>query len=144
MTPAPSRRGGWPLHTWLPWAVLVCVEVLTQLALKFASRKLGVFDFSLQAIYGAIACPWLWVALASYLAGFVAWMTILARSELSRAYPTSAIVFVAVMLVSLLALNEPISIVQGLGAAIIVAGILQLGRADAAETAARVPTESTE
>jgi drug/metabolite transporter (DMT)-like permease len=54
-------------------------------------------------------------------------MLILRHSDLSRAFPTSAIVFVAVMVASWLVLHEPIGAIQLLGAAVIVAGILQLG-----------------
>ena len=110
------------------WIGLVAVEVATQLAFKFSSARAGAFDFSAQAIARALGSPWLWIALCGYCAGFVAWMIILRESDLSRAFPASAIVFVAVMLASWLVLRESIGAVQMAGAAVIVAGILQLGR----------------
>jgi drug/metabolite transporter (DMT)-like permease len=116
----------------LAWMALVGIEILTQLSLKFAGRQTGHFDFSAHAFALAVRCGWLWIALCSYCAGFVAWMLILGRSELSRAYPTSAIVFVAVMLASFLVLNEHIGFMQWIGAVVIVTGILQLGRAEPA------------
>jgi drug/metabolite transporter (DMT)-like permease len=111
----------------LAWIALVCIEVLTQLSLKFAGHATGAFDFSAQAFGLAVRCGWLWIAAASYCAGFLAWMLILQRSNLSRAYPTSAIVFVAMMAASFLVLHEPIGIVRIVGATLIVTGILQLG-----------------
>lgn len=108
------------------WIALVGAEVLTQLSLKFASRVTGGFDFSAAAFARAIGSGWLWVAIASYCGIFLAWMLILRDSNLSRAFPTSAIVFVAIMLVSWLVLHEPIGPIQLVGATVIVAGILHL------------------
>lgn len=120
------------------WVAMVAIEVLTQLALKFAGKATGGFDFSAHAFALAIGSGWLWVALAGYCAIFLAWMLILGNSQLSRAFPTTAIVFVAVMLASWLVLHEPIGTLQIIGAAVIVAGILQLG--GVASVAAPTPT----
>lgn len=112
----------------LAWIALVAVEVVTQLAFKFSGSHTGAFDFSAHAFALAVTSPWLWVALGGYCAGFVAWMLILRDSDLSRAFPASAIVFVAIMLTSWLVLREPIGALQLIGAVVIVAGILQMGR----------------
>jgi drug/metabolite transporter (DMT)-like permease len=118
-----ARRLVWPA-----WIALVAVEVTTQLAFKFLGSHTGAFDFSAHAFGLAITSVWLWVALCGYCAGFVTWMLILRDSDLSRAFPASAIVFVAVILAAWLVLGESIGGVQMIGAAVIVAGILQLGR----------------
>lgn len=125
----------------LAWIALVGIEILTQLSLKAAGRQTGHFDFSPHAFALALSCGWLWVAVGSYCAGFFAWMVILARLDLSRAYPASAIVFVAMILTSWLALNEPIALIQWIGAAVIVAGILQLGRAEPTANPPSIITE---
>ncbi len=114
----------------LAWLAMIAAEILTQLALKFAGRQTGQFDFSAHAFALAIASGWLWTAVAGYCAIFLVWMLILRDSDLSRAFPTTAIVFVAVMFASWLVLHEPVSALQLLGAAVIVAGILQLRRDD--------------
>ncbi len=111
----------------LAWLALVAVEIVTQLSLKFAGKATGSFDFSAHAFALARGSGWLGRAIASYCGCFVVWMLILRHSDLSRAFPTSAIVFVAVMFASWLVLHEPIGAMQLLGAAVIVAGILQLG-----------------
>jgi drug/metabolite transporter (DMT)-like permease len=113
----------------LAWLVLVGIELLTQLSLKFAGRVTGAFDFSARAFSMAVHTGWIWIAAVSYVAGFFTWMLILDRMRLSRAYPMSAMVFVAMMIVSRLVLHETIGTVQGVGALLIVAGILQLGGA---------------
>jgi len=111
----------------LAWLALIAVELVTQLSLKRAGKATGAFDFSMHAFAVAIGSGWLWLAIASYCSCFVVWMLILLDSDLSRAFPTSAIVFVAVMVTSWLVLHEPIGAIQLLGASVIVAGILQLG-----------------
>ncbi len=123
---APARRHP-PKTLILAWIALVAVELLTQLSLKFAGKATGGFDFSAHAFALALASGWLWLAIASYCGCFIVWMLILRHSDLSRAYPTSAIVFVAIMFASWLVLHEAIGAIQLLGAAVIVAGILQLG-----------------
>ena len=111
----------------LAWGVLIGCEVLSQIALKSAGKDTGAFDFSAQAIVTALSSPWLWTAVCSYLGGFLAWMLILRRSRLSAAFPTSAIVFIAVMLASWLVFAESIRWTQALGAGVIVLGIVLLG-----------------
>lgn len=111
----------------LAWLALIAVELVTQLSLKRAGKATGAFDFSAHAFEVAIGSGWLWLAITCYCGCFVVWMLILRHSDLSRAFPTSAIVFVAVMVTSWVVLHEPIGAIQLLGAAVIVAGILQLG-----------------
>jgi multidrug transporter EmrE-like cation transporter len=133
--PAPRPLAATRAPTLLAWAALIGCEVLCQIALKFAGNDSGVFDFSARAISAALRSPWLWTAIGTYVGGFLAWMLILRNSRLSAAFPTSAIVFIAVMLASWLIFAESISWSQALGAAVIVLGIVLLG-GDADESAA--------
>ena len=126
---APRRYGAW-----IAWALLLGFETLCQISLKTAGLANADFDFSPAAFGHALATPWLWVAIGCYIGAFGAWMTILRKSTLSAAFATSAIVFVAVMLSSCLVFGEHIGIMQLLGSAIIVGGILLLGT-DAADDA---------
>jgi drug/metabolite transporter (DMT)-like permease len=117
--------------TWLAWGILLALETLCQISLKYAGLANADFDFSFAAFRQAIVTPWLWVAIGCYVGAFLAWMTILRKSTLSAAFATSAIVFVAVMLASWWVFGEHIGAMQLLGSAIIVAGILLLGADDA-------------
>jgi drug/metabolite transporter (DMT)-like permease len=121
--------------TLLVWLALVFVETTAQIAMRLSGDATGPIDATPASFFAALASPWLWVALGCYLAGFVAWMRILQRSDLSQAFPTSAIVFVAVMLGSWLVLGESIGWRQWLGDAAIVAGILLLGGESTGEPA---------
>lgn len=109
------------------WAVLLVIETLSQVSLKTAGLQTGAFELDRPSILAALSTPWLWVGLACYLGQFGVWMMILEKSKLSAAFPTSAIVFVAIMLVSWAVFGDPMGWEKILGSVIIVAGILMLG-----------------
>jgi multidrug transporter EmrE-like cation transporter len=111
----------------LAWIALLAVETLGQVSLKFAGTRVGALEPNLHSILAALSTPWLWLGLACYLGQFVLWMRILEKSHLSRAFPTSAIAFVAIMIASWAVFGDPMGWEKILGSAIIVAGILLLG-----------------
>ena len=111
----------------LAWVLLLAVETLGQVSLKFAGARVGAFELNRHSIFAALSTPWLWLGLACYLGQFVIWMRILEKSRLSRAFPTSAIAFVAIMIASKAIFGDPMGWEKILGSAIIVAGILLLG-----------------
>ncbi|HKV65075.1 MAG TPA: hypothetical protein VJN66_01700 [Rhodanobacteraceae bacterium] len=111
----------------LAWVLLLAVETLGQVSLKFAGARVGAFELNRHSILAALSTPWLWLGLACYLGQFVIWMRILEKSRLSRAFPTSAIAFVAIMIASKAIFGDPMGWEKILGSAIIVAGILLLG-----------------
>ncbi|HET9189150.1 MAG TPA: EamA family transporter [Rudaea sp.] len=111
----------------LAWMVLLAVETLGQVALKFAGTRVGALEPNRHSIFVALSTPWLWLGLACYLGQFVIWMRILEKSRLSSAFPTSAIAFVAIMIASWAVFGDPMGWEKILGSAIIVAGILLLG-----------------
>jgi drug/metabolite transporter (DMT)-like permease len=121
------------MHTWrLPpvvtaWVMLLVIETLGQIALKTAGGRIGPFELDWSSIRLALQTPWLWLGLACYLGQFVVWMVILEKSALSAAFPTSAIVFVAVMIASRVVFGDALGWEKVLGSVIIVTGILLLG-----------------
>ena len=111
----------------LAWVLLLAVETLGQVSLKFAGTRVGAFELNRHSILVALSTPWLWLGLACYLGQFVIWMRILEKSRLSSAFPTSAIAFVAIMIASWAVFGDPMGWEKILGSTIIVAGILLLG-----------------
>ncbi|MGH3637014.1 MAG: hypothetical protein ACRDTS_23610, partial [Mycobacterium sp.] len=126
----------------MAWAILLAIETLGQVALKTAGMRIGVFELDRTSVLAAITTPWLWVGLACYLGQFAVWMTILEKSTLSAAFPTSAIVFVAVMIASWAVFGDPMGWEKVLGSAIIVAGILMLGRDAQSGTPVSTPADT--
>ncbi|WIG56648.1 MAG: hypothetical protein OJF61_002436 [Rhodanobacteraceae bacterium] len=127
----------------LAWVALLAVETLGQVSLKFAGTRVGALQPNLHSILAALSTPWLWLGLACYLGQFVLWMRILEKSHLSRAFPTSAIAFVAIMVASWAVFGDPMGWEKILGSAIIVAGILLLG-SDAQHTPPVPPRHDAE
>jgi drug/metabolite transporter (DMT)-like permease len=125
------------------WILLLVVETLGQVALKSAGARVGAFELNPHSILAALSTPWLWLGLACYLGQFAIWMRILERSTLSRAFPTSAIVFVSIMLASWAVFGDPMDWEKIAGSAIIVAGILLLG-GDAQPTPPAPPRDNAE
>lgn len=123
--PARAQRPLLPLL--LAWLALLLLETLCQISLKLAGEATGAFALERASVLRALSTPWLWVAIGCYVGVFLAWMTILEKSPLSAAFPTSAIVFVSVMIASWIVFREPVHWEKALGSAIIVAGILLLG-----------------
>jgi drug/metabolite transporter (DMT)-like permease len=111
----------------MAWVLLLVIETLGQVAMKMAGARVGAFELNARSIHAALSTPWLWLALACYLGQFAVWMNILEKSALSAAFPTSAIVFVAIMIASWAVFDDPMGWEKILGSAIIVAGILLLG-----------------
>jgi drug/metabolite transporter (DMT)-like permease len=111
----------------LAWVLLLAVETLGQVSLKFAGTRVGAFELNRHSILVALSTPWLWLGLACYLGQFVIWMRILEKSRLSSAFPTSALAFIAIMIASKAVFGDPMGWEKILGSAIIVAGILLLG-----------------
>ncbi|HEX7369866.1 MAG TPA: hypothetical protein VF284_06225 [Rhodanobacteraceae bacterium] len=111
----------------LAWIALLAIETLGQVSLKFAGLHVGAFELDRASVTRAISTPWLWLGLACYLGQFAVWMTILEKSTLSSAFPTSAIVFVSIMVASWAVFGDSMGWEKLLGSAIIVAGILMLG-----------------
>ena len=120
-----NRPRKWPV--WPAWLALLLLETLCQTSLKLAGKATGAFGFDRASLLAALSTPWLWVAIGCYLGAFLAWMTILGKSAVSSAYPTSAIVFVSVMIASWAVFGEAVDWEKILGSAVIVAGILLLG-----------------
>jgi predicted N-acyltransferase len=119
---APRRQ-----RPYLAWSGFLACAALSQIAFKLAARDTGEVELTRDWLLAALGSAWLWVSLASHLGEFALWMTILARSALSRAFATSAVLFVVVMLAGWLLFAEPLGWRKLAGSAAILAGLLLLG-----------------
>jgi len=73
--------------------------------------------------------PSFWLALALYGCGTLLWIWILQSVPLSRAYPFAALGFVAVPVIAAVFFAERLSPAYGVGALLIVAGVIVTSRA---------------
>lgn len=111
----------------------VALTALAQICLK-----VGVGNPELQILLAekawpafithALLSPWVLFGLGGYVVSTATWLIVLARADLSAAYPFVSLAFVATSLYGYLALHEPIGTARLSGIVLIVGGVLLLAR----------------
>jgi multidrug transporter EmrE-like cation transporter len=109
------------------WLVLPLCAVLYQIAAKKAS-VCRVDSGAGSWLSCVVHTPWLWVMVACDIAGFVAWMHVLGRMQLSAAFPMTALSYVLVIAASWWLFGEALTASRLIGSALIMTGVLLLGR----------------
>jgi multidrug transporter EmrE-like cation transporter len=117
------------------WLILLSVAsgVAGQTALKLGVSQPGasVAAGDLVSLVGMIArSPLVLLGLVLYAAGAVAWIAVLARIDLSLAYPFLALNFVLITLSSRFILGETVPFTRWMGILVICAGILLVARSN--------------
>lgn len=117
------------------WAMVAATVALTcygQLVLKWQAdlplHPAGTWRGGLPPLLQLLLRPWVLSALAAAFAASLCWMLALARLELSRAYPFTALTFVIVTFSAVLVFGEPLSVHKLVGMALIVAGLVVLSQ----------------
>ena len=112
----------------MTWALLLCACLLTclgQVAQKYAVESWRGVDSG----WGAkLLSPWLWLALASLGLGLLVWLLVLQRLEVGTAYPMLSLNFVLITLVARFVFHETIDRRHWIGVALVIAGVVLLGR----------------
>lgn len=117
------------------WLILLSVAsgVAGQTALKLGVSQPGASEAAgdLVSLVGMIArSPLVLLGLVLYAAGAVAWIAVLARIDLSLAYPFLALNFVLITLSSRFILGETVPFTRWMGILVICAGILLVARSN--------------
>ena len=76
----------------------------------------------------ALLSPWVVVGLLGYVLSTVTWLLVLARADLSVAYPFVSLAFVATSLYGYWALHEPLAPARLSGIALIIGGVFLVAR----------------
>lgn len=117
------------------------VLTLLSVALTAAAQiclKTGVANVQLQALLAdkawhafvlqALLSPWVLAGLGAYVLSTLTWLVVLARADLSIAYPFVSLAFVATCLYGYWALHEPVGPARLSGIALIIGGVLLVAR----------------
>jgi len=72
--------------------------------------------------------PWVLSAFGSAFLASLAWMAAMSRFDLSYAYPFMSLAFVIVMIISAIALHEPLPLNRIAGTALVIAGLVLIFR----------------
>jgi drug/metabolite transporter (DMT)-like permease len=114
--------------------VLVVVLLLasTQLILKWQANRFGSSAEGPRAgwafLWAMATSPWVVGALAVTALALPIWLLVLGRLPLSYAYPLVSLSFVLVTLGGAALLHEPLNASRIVGVALIVAGVILVGR----------------
>lgn len=78
--------------------------------------------------------PWAPVVLLSEVLSFILWLNVLTNVPLSKAFPITAVAYVAILLMSWTVFKEPVMPLQIIGSALILAGVWLISTASDHET----------
>lgn len=111
------------VHQLWSWAALIAIESAAQISLKLAANQIGEMTWEWTWLMRAVSNSWFIASLVCDVAGFLVWIVLLRRHDLSFAVPVSSLCFVSVLALSFAVLNEPVSALQIVGMATIGVGI---------------------
>jgi len=109
------------------WGAFLALDTATQLAFKAASEPLEGTPFGLQFLLLALVTPAFWLTVLCYIGTFIFWMAVLARMDLNRAFPLTALTYVTVPLLAFALFGEHLPSLRVLGIGVIIAGVILIG-----------------
>lgn len=110
--------------------ISILFSVVAQVALKSGMSQPGIREAMSQGasplrMFAAAAQePLVWLGFALYGAGALVWLLVLAKWDLSKAYPLVGMGFLLTMASSVLMLGERLDWQRALGTLLVVAGVL--------------------
>ena len=116
-----------PVSTLLAALGCVVLSVSAQFVIKAgmasaAAQGLLVSPLGLKAAAALVLNPGVAAGLALYTAGALVWLGVLARWDVSKAYPLEGLGFALALLVGVL-IGEPVTLKRALGVLLICAGV---------------------
>ncbi len=110
----------------------VGLNVLGQLSLKFGMSKLGNFALSLSALPPVFARaafnPFILLGVVCYGMGFLVWLVVLAKAEVSYAYPLISLGYVFTAIMAWALMGETLTITRMSGILVICLGVFLVAR----------------
>jgi drug/metabolite transporter (DMT)-like permease len=110
----------------------VALNVTGQLSLKYGMSKLGNFAVSLSTLppvfVRAAFNPYVLLGLVCYGLGFMVWLVVLAKAEVSYAYPLISLGYIFTAILARLLIGEPLSLTRMSGILVICAGVFLVAR----------------
>ncbi len=110
----------------------VGLNVLGQLSLKFGMSKLGNFAVSLSALppvfVQAAFNPYILLGMLCYGLGFLVWLVVLAKAEVSYAYPHISLGYVFTAILARVLIGEAVTLSRMAGILVICLGVFLVAR----------------
>lgn len=112
--------------------ISVFMGALGQTVLKLGANKLGNISLSLKTIirdaFRILIIPEILIGLVFFGVSFLLWVKVLAKSDLSYAYPMVSLGYILVVFLSRFLFNEPFSTNKIIGIGMIIAGVFVLNK----------------
>lgn len=113
-------------------AVNIFFNVAGQLLLKHGMSRLGNFQLSLSALIPvfsrAFLSPYILLGLGCYVTGFLIWLIVLAKAEVSYAYPLISVGYVLTAVMGWWLLGENVTWLRLTGILITCLGVFLISR----------------
>ena len=109
------------------WIGLPALSALFQASIKMLAAEMRHTPFSWSWLIQAMQSPWAIVVLLSEGMSLALWLQVLTRVPLSRAFPITAVAYIAIELMSWTLFREPVTLLQILGSTFILAGVWLIG-----------------
>ncbi len=110
----------------------VALNVTGQLSLKHGMSKLGNFALSISTLppvfLQAAFNPYVLLGLVCYGLGFMVWLVVLAKAEVSYAYPLISLGYVFTAILARVLIGEAVSLTRMAGIVIICVGVFLVAR----------------
>lgn len=110
------------------WIALPFTVSLYQIVAKVVADRIGAHSRGMDWLLDIASQPLFLLLIASEAASLVLWLYVLARMQLSEAFPLAAISYVFVVLASWTLFHETGSVSQVMGTAAILLGAWLIGR----------------
>jgi drug/metabolite transporter (DMT)-like permease len=110
----------------------VALNVVGQLSLKFGMSKMGNFSLSLPSLSSVFARaainPYIILGVVCYGTGFLVWLVVLAKAEVSYAYPMISLGYVFTAILAWQLLGEHVTIFRIAGILVTCLGVFIIAR----------------
>jgi multidrug transporter EmrE-like cation transporter len=111
-------------------SVGIGLNVLAQVALKLSAASLAGLSLrqTAMSLPSVLLHPWFICGVLLYAASVVNWVVVLARMDLSVAYPLMSFGYILALLIAVLYFREPVSAMKVCGVLVILVGIFLITR----------------
>lgn len=114
------------LFTFVLILINVALAVSGQLSIKAGMKQVGYITFSniLSLLPESFKNPYVLLGLVAYILAAGTWIMVLSRVDVSFAYPMLSLGYIAVLILSVIFLNEVATLPRIIGTGLIICGII--------------------
>jgi len=106
--------------------LLLIIDTFSQVCFKVAANHAEPFMANQEWLLRVLTSPWVYGAVLGYIGSFLIWMTLLQEISVGPAFAASHLEVIGVMIISVPLFGEHLSLIQYLGAILILAGVICL------------------